>query len=132
MVKRALDASALLAYLRREKGYGTVASALEEAFEKENSLLISSVNWGEVVYVLHQHVGAEKALQSVSLAESFPIDIVPVDKVFAERAAAFKAAGKLSYADSFAAALAQFSGGELLTCDRGFEKVKDQIHIVWI
>ena len=131
-MRRVLDASALVSYVEREKGHGLVAAALKEALENEDPLLMSAVNWGEAVYVLQRHFGAAKAQEVVSMVGAFPIDVVPVDKAFAEQAAAFKAAGKLNYADGFAAALAESSGGELLTSDRDFEAVKDRIRIVWL
>ncbi len=131
-MKRVLDASALLAYLRREPGYGEVVKALDLAYTEDDTLLISAVNWGEVSYVMERDMGAEKARLILQATASFPIDIVPADKESSESAAEFKSSGKLAYADGFAAALAQFSGGELLTADRDFESVRGQIKVRFI
>jgi predicted nucleic acid-binding protein len=131
-MRRVLDASALVAYLGEERGCAVVSDALTRAAEHEEPLLISAVNWGEAHYVVTGKRGAEMANQIMEALASFPIDVVPVDKTFAEQAAEFKADKKLSYADGFAAALAQSSGGELLTCDKDFESVAKTIKIVWV
>lgn len=131
-MRQVLDASALLIYLRKQRGYEKVAKSLAHAYDSQEPLFISAVTWGEVVYILIRTDGADRAKKTVDDLLTFPIDIVPVDRETAERAARYKAERKLGYADSFAAALAHFSSGELLTSDRGFEAVARDIRISWI
>jgi ribonuclease VapC len=126
--RQALDASALLAYLQGEAGHEVVGKALAHAAEGE-PLLMSAVNWGEVAYILTKAVGTDETGRTLRTLATFPIDIVPADQKTAELAAAFKSAGKLAYADCFAAALAQLSGAQLLTADQDFESVKKEIHL---
>ncbi len=123
-----MDASAMLAYLQGEPGHLEVGKALTHAADNE-PLLMSAVNWGEVVYILNRVVGSEKAQEAMSVVASFPIDIVPADQAAAEKASEFKSSKKLAYADGFAAALTHFSEGELLTADRDFESVKKDIKV---
>ena len=50
----------------------------------------------------------------------------------AKRAADFKARHRLSYADCFAAALAQQRRVELVTGDREFRPLESEIRIHWL
>jgi predicted nucleic acid-binding protein len=47
-------------------------------------------------------------------------------------AARFKVAGGISYADCFAAALAKSKDAPLVTGDREFEQLKNEIEIIWV
>ena len=109
-----------------------MTQVLAQAADAEDPLLISAVNWGEIVYMLRQKAGKIGPDEAAALINSFPIDVVPADRIAAEKASAYKIAGLLSYADSFAAALTHEAQGELLTADRGFETVKDRIKIIWL
>jgi predicted nucleic acid-binding protein len=63
------------------------------------------------------------------------IEIVGVDDKNLElvrQAAVYKATRKISYADAFAAALAKIKNAELITGDREFEQVEDDIKIGWL
>ena len=64
--------------------------------------------------------------------DTLPIEIVDVDLDLTREAARFKAAGGLSYADCFAAALASQRGTSLLTGYREFEAVAGQIRVEWL
>ena len=129
---RVLDASALIAYLEKESGYEKVKDAFTKAAESEKRILMSVVNWGEVYYVLVKEYGNEKAREVLSVIETLPIDIVPADKEMAQQAALFKAQKKLPYADSYAAALAKLRKGELITADKEFKVVENDMRIIWI
>lgn len=132
MITKVLDASALLAFLEKEKGYEKVKKAMTDALKRSVNLLMSVVNWGEVYYILIRHYGAEKADQVAMLIETLPIDLVPADRAITEHAARYKALQKLPYADSFAAALAKTHRAELLTGDQEFHAVERDISIVWL
>jgi predicted nucleic acid-binding protein len=63
------------------------------------------------------------------------IEIVGVDDAnldYVRQAAIYKATRKLSYADSFAAALAKIRDAQLITGDREFKQVEDEIDIDWL
>ena len=47
-----LDAHGLMVYLEREAGYEVVKSILERALEGHVSLLMTTVNVGEVLYIV--------------------------------------------------------------------------------
>jgi len=100
-----LDASAVLRYTDKEPGYKRVAELLKQAFKGEIELLLSAVNWGEIVGALYKRVGMARARSIAGSLAALPITIVPVDTADAEAAAIFKCDFKVPYADAFAAAL---------------------------
>ncbi len=127
-----LDASALMAYLEKEPGYEKVRDILVRAAEKEQNLLMSAVNWGEVYYVLVKRFGLKEAEKTMKVVDTFPIEVVDADLETARQAALYKAIRKLPYADSFAAALTKIRKGELVTGDKEFEHVASDIRIIWV
>lgn len=131
MVK-VLDASALLAYLWKEPTYEKVKDLLTKAVESQRDLLMTTVNWGEVCYVLTRENGREEAERVLRFVETLPIEFVEVDLALARQAAILKVAYKLPFADSFAAALAKLRKGELVTTDKDFKVVENEIKIVWV
>ncbi len=127
-----LDASALTAYFEKEPGYEKVQEYLTKAASSKQSLLLSAVNWGEVFYVTFQNHGSESAEEISRVIESFPIDVVPIDRTLAKQAALYKVTHKMSYADCFAAALTKVRGATLITGDRDFRKLQGRIKIEWL
>ena len=55
-----------------------------------------------------------------------------MDLDLAREAARFKAAGKMSYADCFAAALACINRASLVMGDPEFKAVEDEIDVIWL
>ena len=131
MVK-VLDASALLSYLWKEPGYEKVKDSLAKAAESQKNLLMTTVDWGEICYVLMRENGREEAERVLRLVETFPIEFVEVDLALARQAAILKATYKLPFADCFAAALTKLRKGELVTTDKDFKAVEGEIKIVWV
>ena len=127
-----LDASALTAYFEKEPGYEKVQELLTDAASGNRKLFLSTVNWGEVHYVTHRTFGIEQANKIAQVIGTFPIEIVDVDLEIAKQAALFKVAYRLSYADCFAAALANVKKSTLVTGDKEFKSLEDQIKIVWL
>ena len=56
-----LDASALVAYLWKQSGYEKVQDLLTKAADDEKRLLMTTVNFGEVYYLLLRDHGLEDA-----------------------------------------------------------------------
>ena len=131
MVK-VLDASALAAYLWKQSGYEKVQDILSKTAESERRLFMTTVNWGEVYYLLVRDHGLEEADKILQFIETLPIDFIPVDMALTKQAAIYKATKKLPYADCFAAALAKLRKGELVTTDEDFKVVEGEIKIVWV
>ena len=127
-----LDAFALTAYFEKEPGYEQVQELLTEAASGNRKLFLSTVNWGEVHYVTHRNYGLEQANRIAQVIGTFPIEIVDADLEIAKQAALFKVAHRLSYADCFAAALAKVKKSTLVTGDKEFKPLEDQIKIAWL
>lgn len=127
-----LDAHALLAFFEKEPGYEKVQASFINAVEKDSNLLMTSVNYGEVYYIVLRECGQQKAEEIERVIRTLPIDIVDVDIAMAKEAACFRAKYKISYADCFAAALTRMRKGELTTGDREFNTIEGDIKINWI
>jgi ribonuclease VapC len=131
-MKKILDAHPLLVFLQRETGYERVKSHFIDAAEKNNNLLMTSVNFGEVYYVVLRKFGQENASEIEKVIQTMPIEIIDVDLNLAREAARFKASKKISYADCFAAALTKIYKGVLITGDKEFKALENEIKISWI
>ena len=123
MAKYVLDSYALLAFFRDEPGADAVEKLLNEAAEDKHELYITSVNAGEVYYMSYRKDSAVKANQVWDAMKKFPLhfEIADLDLSFA--AAKIKASHKLSYADTFAAALTITKKATLITGDDEFKSV---------
>lgn len=129
---RILDAHGLLVFLEKEAGFEKVRSFFVNAVEKDNNLLMTSVNYGEVYYIILRECGQEKLNEIEKIITTLPIDIINVDIRLAREAARFKATKKISYADCFTAALAKLHKGEVITGDKEFKTLEDEVKILWI
>jgi PIN domain nuclease of toxin-antitoxin system len=129
---RVLDAHGLLVFLEKEAGYEKVEQSFVAAIEKDKYLLMASVNFGEVYYIVLRECGQEKAHEIEKIIRTLPIAIIDVDMQLAREAARFKACYKLSYADCFAAALAKMHKGEVITGDKEFKAIEKEINVYWL
>ena len=129
---RVLDSYSLIAYLEGEPGADKMIEVFQVARDSGRSLLLSTVNWGEVYYLTLRELGLEQAEEVAHLISTLPIEIVPADLELARQAALFKSNRKMSYADCFAAALAKLRKAELVTGDRDFKQVEGEVQVLWI
>ena len=105
---------------------------MHQAAEKEQPMLMSAVNWAETCYRIEAKRGQDALARAKAFASNTPVVIIPADRELAEAAAAYRAAGLLALADSFAAALAKQRKAELVTADREFKSVEGEIKITWL
>jgi predicted nucleic acid-binding protein len=129
---RVLDSYSLLTYIEGEDGKDAMIEIFRSARDSGRACLVSVVNWGEVYYITLGEAGQERADQVAHLISTLPIHIVPADLELAKQAAIFKANKKMSYADSFAAALAKQRRVELVTRDKEFRQVEGDVKILWL
>jgi len=132
MVTKALDSYALMAFFEDEPGADTVRGLIFKAEEDGVKLVMSVVNLGEVWYSIARTNSSETADQYIGEINGMAIEIVDADWQLTRQAAVFKAAGNLSYADCFAAALAKNHKAELVTGDKEFKVLEREIRISWI
>ncbi len=120
-----LDASAILRFTDKEPGFDRVRDLFYESAKGNVQLLLSSVNWGEVVAVLYKKSGGGAEAILASLA-ALPLTIVPVDAAAAAHAGKFKWSFSIPYADAFAGALTASHKSDhatLVTADYDFKNV---------
>lgn len=127
-----LDAFALLALFKEERGADIVASLLEGAKEGRARVLMCVVNLGEVVYRTLREYGEQRAQEAAVLAQALAIDFADVDRHLALSAARLKGLHRMSYADCFAAALAQRLDAAIVTGDPDFQRVEELVAIEWL
>ena len=136
MATMVLDAHALMVLFNDEPGADEVEKLLLKAESGSLKLLMSVVNWGEIYYSILRGASPEMAESKSHEIAGMRIEIVPVDARdldLVRQAAVFKATRKMSYADCFAAALAKIKNAELVTGDREFKVIEDELRkIRWL
>ncbi len=127
-----LDSYALIAYLNKEEGYGTVSEIFEKCVDSDEHAFMCVVNIGEVYYHALRVGGEQKAKLALEIIKALPIEIVEANINLTLQAAEYKAFHKMSYADAYAAALAKIKKASLITGDKEFKSLENEIKIVWI
>lgn len=131
-MRACLDAFALLAWLRRERGWELVRDALEPPEEMDNRVCVmSAVNLGEVFYTVHRRAGGQEAqeLWWAVMSGELPIAVVDATAPRVLRAASIKARTQMSFADAFACATALEHRVPLLTGDPEILRARDTLGI---
>lgn len=127
-----LDSYALLAYFQAEAGGPAVRALFEAARDGEVVLYLSLINVGEIYYLMSRHQGVKRADELLRDLRNLPLVLVPATEERIMAAARLKAEYPLSYADSFAAALAQEFNATLVTGDPEFKSVSGRIPVMWL
>jgi predicted nucleic acid-binding protein len=127
-----LDASALLAMFFGQPGMEQVRDLFHKAADADKPMLISAVNWAEILYKLERKHGKEGLETARHFELTMPLDVAPLDRELAESAAHLKNEYDLGLADAFAAALAKSKKAELVTADHEFKSVEKEIKIGWL
>lgn len=132
MKTRVLDSWPIIEWVKeRPLTADVVESMLAEAGAGATRLMMSAINVGEVYYYLWKYQDQNLADYWRRSSASLPISIeVPTaDEIW--EAAALKGQYRISYADAFAAALAQKYRCSLVTGDPEFRAVSD-LQLEWI
>ena len=127
-----LDSFALLAFFQDEPGGRRVKAILGQALKKRAEILLSVVNYGEVVYITEREQGLRVAQKLIAVIDQLPVSLVDIDRRLTLAAAHLKAQHPLSYADAFAVALAQDRQAIVLTADPEFRAVETLVAIEWL
>jgi predicted nucleic acid-binding protein len=122
-----LDASAILRFTDKEAGFDRVRDLFIQAAQGDVELLLSAVNWGEIVAALYKRAGGlSDRMNIANLAANLaalPVKVVAADKDLAEGAAIFKYDFKVPFVDAFAGSLAVHENATLVTADYDFKSV---------
>jgi ribonuclease VapC len=124
-----LDSYAILALLRDEQGAERVKAVLREAQAGQAQ---AAMNLGEVAYIVERRWGQTRLRDVLAYLTAVPLQIIEAAYPQTLAAAHLKANYPLSYADAFAAALAQELDATLLTADPEFTAVAHLIQIEWL
>lgn len=127
-----LDSYALIAYLNKESGYNKVAEIFEQCVKKDEYALMCVVNIGEVYYHTLRIGGEKKGKFFLEILKALPIEFVEANINLTLQAAEYKAFNKMSYADAYAAALAKIKKASLVTGDKEFKVLENEIKIFWL
>ena len=126
------DSFAFFALVQEEPGAPIVEKILTRAQHGEAHVAMTVVNAGEAVYKTLREYGQEQANRLIARLYALPISLLDVDMTLALSAALLKGQFKMSYADCFAAALAQALPAVLLTGDPEFKQVQHLISVEWL
>ena len=132
MSAKILDAFAIMAFFHDEPGAQLVEDLILQAQDGTVELAMCVVNLGEVYYSISRASSPEEAEDYVQRIQSMPIEIVDANWELTRLAAQFKTSGNISYADCYAAALAEIRKGQVVTGDREFRALEAAIKIIWL
>ncbi|GBU24777.1 hypothetical protein R83H12_01412 [Fibrobacteria bacterium R8-3-H12] len=115
MKKYVLDACALLAFLKKEKG----SEVVKEIISSDNEVFLHIVNFLEVYYDLLRELGKEKSDAICEEILNLPIKIIYNTDLFLIKIAGyFKVNYRISLGDSFVLATAKLNSASIVTSDR--------------
>jgi predicted nucleic acid-binding protein len=127
-----LDTFAIMAYWRDEAGADKVEALLRQAALGAVDLAMSAINVGEVAYVTERKRGENYSRQVLAFISEAPIRIYEATYARVLAADHLKARYPISYADAFAAALAEELNAVLLTGDPEFKAVEQVVRVHWL
>lgn len=132
MPVKVLDAYALMAFFHDEQGGEIVEDLLLRTQDGESAILLSVVNLGEIWYSIARTHSPETADRYIQEIKTMPIEVVDANWEVSRQAALYKARGGISYADCFAAALAKLHEAEVITGDKEFQILEDDVQVLWL
>ena len=112
-----LDACALLAIARNEKGADIVVDVYSKADKGDAKLFLNRINLLEVYYDFYRYKGKDYADNFAKSIKHSEVQICEFDEAIFTQAGRLKATYKISLADSIALAQAIILKCSLLTCD---------------
>jgi predicted nucleic acid-binding protein len=127
-----LDCYALYAYFQAQVGGDKVEKLVKDAWNQDVNLYLSMINYAELYYVTYKKLGKLKANSIRTDTQNLPIQIEGITETEIFGAAELKAHYNISFADAFAAHLAQKLDAILVTGDPEFEEIEAKIKVLWL
>lgn len=118
-----LDTSSVMAILSDEPEGARASRILFRAATRGDTLLMPFVVLTEVEYLLMRRHGPSEAHQSLAQVEAWPIEVIESDRSWRTETARIKAAGNISFADAWVAALGIIRDAAVLHKDPQFQAV---------
>jgi predicted nucleic acid-binding protein len=131
-MKLVFDTYALMTYLRREPNHHIVRSLLADTLHQNHESYMSVINLGELFYMRWRKGSQAEAESALKFVRRMGIHIEPATNERVMNAAGIKAIVSLSYADAFAAALAEELNATLVTGDLEYKPLEPKINILWL
>src|ERR1044071_8219104 len=119
-----LNSFALLAYLQDEPAAPHIEQLLDEAVRENCRVFLSTINLGELLYIIERRGGIAKSQDALALIRQLPIELLPADEQLIFAAAHIKANHPISYADAFVVAVAIQEEAAILTGDPEFRSIE--------
>ncbi len=126
------DSWAVLAYLGDEASSQEVTDLIAGAHENRVPMYLSSVNAGEVWFILAREISESDADKGVADLTRLGVELIDSNWPLTRIAAGFKARHRMSYADCFAAALVKDRKADLVTGDKEFKQIERDVSIHWL
>lgn len=130
-----LDSYAVIGYLENEPFAGWLQQLLISARKGQCRLYMHAIQLGEVYYITLREQGKPIADLAYARVKDFPVTIIDtISEKLLLSAASLKANFSMSYADSFAAALARIYDAVLLSGDPEFKALEEKkmLKIKWL
>lgn len=130
-----LDSYAVIGYLENEPFADRIQQLLIQAKQGALHLYLHAIHLGEVYYIVLREQGQSVADLAYSRIKTLPLKRIDIiDEALLLTAGGLKANYPISYADSFAAALAILNNCPLLTGDPEFKSLEKNavISIDWL
>ena len=127
-----LDSFAVMAHFQAESGGEKVLELLERAENSEVVLTMSLINVGEIVYLVSRKHGKKRAQEMLEDLRSLPIRFYDATEERILAAAWIKSEHPISYADAFAASLAQELRAPLVTGDPEIKQLEKVVDLFWL
>jgi uncharacterized protein len=127
-----LDTWAVISYLEDEPSAERVENLISDAHEQQVPIHMTVVNAGEVWYIVAREISEEEADRSVKTLRDLRVQFEDVNWTLTLEAARFKSQYKMSYADCYAVSLAKSLHADLITGDKEFKPLEDEVNIAWV
>ena len=128
-----LDSWSMMAFFEDEPAGEAAADIIADAHDQGIPLMMTTINAGEVWYILAREISEPAADQSIKDMHELGIQFHDADWKLANQAARFKAAKKMSFADCFATALtAHHKDLILITGDKEFKGAENSVKNFWL
>jgi len=133
--RHVLDSYAVIGYLENESFADRIQHVLAQAKDGTLRLYFHAIHLGEVSYITLREQGQSVADLAYARIKALPMLLIDrINEELLLTAAGLKARYTISYADSFAAALAMIKNCPLLTGDPEFRSLEKEvaINIEWL
>lgn len=125
-----LDAWAMLAFIQGEEPAASrVRQLLQDAQDELLELFICIINLGEVFYSIGRKEGRDQGRETLAEIRLLPLNVVSATDDLVMAAANLKMDYAISYADAFAAALAEQLNATVATGDPEFRQLDGRIRL---